>query len=47
VDEKTRQVVLGDGEYGLALVSYYLDPRPSGWEVWGTLEGHEEMEPTF
>jgi hypothetical protein len=47
VAEKTWQVAMGDGEYALALVSYYLDLRPSGWKVWGTLEGHGEMEPTF
>jgi hypothetical protein len=47
VAEKTWQVVLGDAEYGLALVSYYLVLRPDGWRVWGTLEGHGEMEPTY
>ena len=47
VAEKTWQAVLGDAEYGLALVSYYLVLRPDGWNVWGTLEGHGEMEPTY
>jgi hypothetical protein len=44
---KTWQVVLGDGEYGLALVSYYLVLRQDGWKVWGTLEGHGETTPPF
>jgi hypothetical protein len=45
VAEKTWQVVLGDGENGLALVSYYLVLGADGWKVWGTLEGHGEIEP--
>jgi Tol biopolymer transport system component len=47
VAEKTWQVVWGDEEYNLALVSYYLVLRPDGWRVWGTLEGHGEVSPPY
>jgi hypothetical protein len=39
---RTWQVVLGDPDTRVALVSYYLILRAKGWKVWGSLEGHGE-----